>query len=67
MSPEQRKRIDDLLRNLWLEYRAASDQPESLTDEDLDLWDKITRHAAIQSRLQPKPKKLRTDLFEEVH
>lgn len=52
MSPAQRNRIDDLLRQLWLELRAAA---EDMPAADLDLFDQITAHEAVQSRLRTPP------------
>lgn len=48
MSPNQRQHIDDLLRQLWLELRSAS---ADLPAPDLHLFEQITAHEAIQSRL----------------
>lgn len=44
---------NDLVRKLWLEFRNLSDliPADDWTEEDLDLWTKVTEHTAIQNRL----------------
>lgn len=47
-----RARIDDAVRQVWLAYRSASDvNADMLTEQDMELWEVVTRHAAIQDRL----------------
>ena len=50
-----RFRLDNLIRSVWLafaeEYRRC---PDAFTDEDAELWELITRHQAIQQRLDEK-------------
>ena len=45
-----RIRLDALIRQVWCAMRDLSDyrNGEALTQEDLDLWGRITRHPAIQ-------------------
>jgi hypothetical protein len=55
MSNYLRDRIDNAIRQVWLEFRDASDyHMEMLTQQDLDLWSEITKHKAIQSRFTIK-------------
>jgi hypothetical protein len=47
-----RARIDDSVRQVWMAYRDASDvSVDMLTEQDMELWGIVTRHAAIQDRL----------------
>lgn len=47
-----RARIDHTVRQVWLAYRDASDvNADMLTEQDMELWGVVTRHAAIQDRL----------------
>ncbi len=47
-----RARIDDSVRQVWLAYRDASDvSVDMLTEQDMELWDIVTRHPAIQDGL----------------
>lgn len=49
---EARARIDDAVRKVWLAYRDASDvNADMLTEQDMELWGIVTRHRAIQDRL----------------
>lgn len=45
-----RIRLDALIRQTWCALRDLSDyrNSEALTQEDLDLWGRITQHPAIQ-------------------
>lgn len=42
---------DERVRTLWYTLKTISNQPEEMTEEDLDLWMAVTKHSAIQSRL----------------
>jgi hypothetical protein len=47
-----RARIDDSVRQVWMAYRDASDvSVDMLTEQDMELWGIVTRHVAIQDRL----------------
>jgi hypothetical protein len=47
-----RARIDDAVRKVWLAYRDASDaHADMMTEQDLELWAVVTRHRAVQDRL----------------
>lgn len=47
-----RARIDDAVRKVWLAYRDASQANlDMLTEQDMELWEIVTRHRAIQDRL----------------
>lgn len=51
---EKRKELDTLLRRVWLVLREISDfhaNAETMSVEDLDVWGAVTKHSAIQSRL----------------
>ena len=45
---------DDLLRELWQLYRELSDvqEPENWSENDLDLWEMVTNHSAIQDKIR---------------
>jgi len=47
------RRRDELLRSVWSIMRDLSDHHDEteMSDEDLAVWDKVTRHSAIQSRI----------------
>lgn len=47
------RRRDELLRSVWSIMRAISDHNDEspMSDEDLDVWGDVTKHSAIQSRL----------------
>lgn len=42
-----------IICQLWSVYRDMSDiiEAEEFTEEDLSLWDTVTKHSAIQSKL----------------
>ena len=47
-----RARIDHAVRQVWLAYRDPSYvSVDMLTEQDMELWDSVTWHAAIQDRL----------------
>lgn len=46
---------DDLIRKLWLILNDMSEDPDALSDEDFELWEIITAHSAVQSRLGGAP------------
>ena len=52
----EREGVDRLIRLLWGAYAKLCDDEipgESLmTDEDVELWGKVTRHPAVQRRLR---------------
>jgi len=41
---------DNAIRSLWITLRSLSDVGE-MSEEDLELWSKVTRHSSIQERL----------------
>jgi hypothetical protein len=45
---------DQIIRDLWCAFRDLSDviEADDFTNEDLALWDLVTRHQAMQSRLR---------------
>ena len=45
-----RMRRDELLRKVWCIMNELSNY-EEMSQEDLDVWDKVTKHSAIQNRL----------------
>lgn len=48
-----REEMDYAIRRLWLKFRDASDfHLDELTQEDLDLWDLVTRHNAVQGPIR---------------
>jgi len=50
--PIERLHIDGVIRQLWLLYRLTSDEhADILTDQDLELWELVTQHKAIQDKL----------------
>lgn len=50
-----KKNRNIVIRKLWVLMKRLSDlQGQSMTDEDLDLWTKVTEHSAIQNRLNEK-------------
>ena len=47
-----RANLNNAVRILWSEFRnAADDHKEEMTDVDLALWLMVTKHPAIQERL----------------
>lgn len=54
MSEMTRKRVDELIRSLWLELRHAGVLPAA----DRDLCEHCAAHEAVTSR-QPKPRQNR--------
>lgn len=42
---------DLAILRVWLAIREISDDPEFLSDEDLELWRAVTMHPTIQRRL----------------
>jgi len=47
-----RANLNNAVRILWCELRNASDEhKEEMTDVDLALWLMVTKHPAIQDRL----------------
>ena len=41
---------DNAIRSLWITFINLSDVAE-LSQEDLDIWDSVTKHSAVQDRL----------------
>jgi len=48
------QRRDEWIRQLWLVFRDMSDvlEAEEFDEADLDLWERVTNHGAVQSRLR---------------
>jgi len=42
---------NQLIRDLWRAFAKLTDHTSQMSEEDLDLWDKITAHSAVQKRL----------------
>ena len=44
---------DRLIRELWVKFRDMSDlvEADDFSEEDLKLWELVTLHSAVQSRL----------------
>jgi hypothetical protein len=51
-----RQLIDENIRKLYLYFFKLSDvqKENDFTEEDLDLWVKLTSHSAVQSKLEEK-------------
>lgn len=47
-----RDEIDTAIRNLWHLLRDASDEPDSLTEQDMAVWEAATKHEAVQGPLR---------------
>ncbi len=45
---------DQIIRKLWCIFRDLSDEIEAddFTEEDLDLWQKVTQHSAVQNAIR---------------
>lgn len=55
MTPQQRQKIDEHVRAMWILYADIFDKnknPEEFTDDDLDVWMAVTKHQAVQGRLK---------------
>ena len=51
------KKRDNTIGKLWIILNSISYiQGTSMTDEDLNLWTKVTHHSAIQNALKRKEK-----------
>jgi len=48
--------VDQTIRALWLAFRELSDliDSEEWTEEDVNPWALVTKHSAVQSRLEMK-------------
>lgn len=50
-----RKEVDNTICRLWVALLMLNDcGPDALTKEEVDLWDKVIRHRAVQDRLSMK-------------
>lgn len=49
-----RMKINNAIRALWTAYAQATDEKkyEQFTDQDMELWCRVTEHRAIQDRLE---------------
>lgn len=54
MTPLQRQKIDEHIRQMWvLFYDATNDSKiDHITDADMDIWMAVTKHPAVQDRLE---------------
>jgi len=45
---------DNAIRAMWRAFRDLSEllPPDDWTEEDMDLWGKVTEHSAVQNRIR---------------